>query len=185
MPVSNGNCLVRMNGYFENELRNKSGKRIFEFYITRMKRYIQLLVPVLVILIGFQSYGQKGKKKPRSAKSQTVYHFDPEVSVLSGTLKEITFWGPPGFGVDTTRDKKEKHRVLMLDSPINVTPVANATDDKRYFPAQNINLIHLIYPGPLTDYFNKKVKLTGKLYSAQSATKGVRLIMHVQVFQSL
>jgi hypothetical protein len=150
-----------------------------------MKRYILLLLPVLAVLIGLQAYGQKGKKKPKPTKPQTVYHFDPEVSVLTGTLKEITFWGPPGFGVDTTRDKKEKHRVLMLDSPISVAPASNATDDKRYFPAQNIQLIHLIYPGPLTDYFNKKVKLTGKLYSAQSGTKGVRVIMHVQVFQTL
>ncbi|HPI11239.1 MAG TPA: hypothetical protein PLK63_09385 [Catalimonadaceae bacterium] len=149
-----------------------------------MKNYIQLLVPVLAVLIGLQAYGQKGKNKTKPASSQPAYHFDPEVSVLTGTLKEMTFWGPPGFGVDTTRDKKEKHRVLILDSPISVVPVANATDDKRYFPAQNIKLIHLIYPGSLTDYFNKKVKLTGKLYSDKSGKKGVRVIMHVQVFQT-
>ena len=149
-----------------------------------MKRYIQLLIPVLAVLIGLQAHSQKGKKKTKPASSQPVFHFDPEVSVLTGTLKEMTFWGPPGFGVDTTRDKKEKHRVLMLDTPISVTPVPNAKDEKRYFAARNIELIHLIYPGPLTDYFNRKVKLTGKLYSAQSGPKGVRVMMHVQVFQT-
>lgn len=150
-----------------------------------MKRYIQLLVTVLAILICVDAGAQKGKNKARKPNaSPKVYYFNPEISTLTGTFKKITFWGAPGYGSDTTVDSKELHWVLALDSPINVFPVQNATDDKRYLSAYDINLIHLLYPDPSPEYLNRKVRLTGKLFSAKSGTKGVRVIMQVQTFQT-
>ncbi len=100
----------------------------------------------------------------------TVFNYGPAVSSLYGTLFEATFVKQSGVTIeeaeaDTT--PVEKQYVLLLKRPITI----NADGKDAFNQAQtNVTQVQLVpVPTNARAYLNRRVKVTGKLWGAQTA----------------
>lgn len=94
-----------------------------------------------------------------------TYKFEPTVVNLTGKLVKKKFYGPPGYGEDPKTDRKELASILLLSHPIKV--VAEKSDQFNE-TRDNIKEIQLINVKRivLSPFFQKNVKVTGKLSAA-------------------
>lgn len=130
-----------------------------------------LLVAVVVLTSACNS---KPKPLPVGQDIQledttTVFNYGPAISVLQGTLYEATFVKETGEIVDDTdtgTTQVEKEFVLLLKRPISV----NADTTEGFNDAQtNITQVQLVpVPTNARAYLNRRVKVTGKLWGAQT-----------------
>lgn len=110
----------------------------------------------------------------------TVFNYDPAISVLQGTLYEATFVKETGEIVDDTdtgTTQVEKEFVLLLKRPISV----NADTTEGFNDAQtNVTQVQLVpVPGNARAYLNRRVKVTGKLWGAQTGHHFTPVLMEV------
>lgn len=99
------------------------------------------------------------------------YFFEPQISVLIGTLKTELNYGPPNYGENPETDEKHNTFIFFPIEPINIiqqkTTSAeigfNVTKDSvikfQLAPMENIEL----HP-----FINKKIKVTGTFYGAHT-----------------
>lgn len=109
------------------------------------------------------------------------YSFEPNVSIIEGTLITRLHYGPPNFGEDPDNDEEEYPFILLLDDPINV--IAKETDTFNS-SISNISEIQLVLKGnPDVDmakqYKNRHIKVQGTLFSAFTGHHHTKVLMVV------
>jgi hypothetical protein len=93
------------------------------------------------------------------------YFFEPDISVISGTLKAEMYYGPPNYGDSPETDSKEYSYILYPDHAINVIQKSNKKDDFN-FTTNNVVKFQL---APISDIslhslVGKKIKVTGTFF---------------------
>lgn len=109
------------------------------------------------------------------------YYFEPNVSIIEGTLITRLHYGPPNFGEDPDNDEEEYPFILLLDNPINV--VAKETDTINS-SISNVSEIQLVLKGNsdvdmAKQYKDKHVKVQGTLFSAFTGHHHTKVLMVV------
>lgn len=113
---------------------------------------------------------------------QKEFQFGPAVSVLEGTLHQVTFFGPPTYGENPETDAQEQGFVLKLRKPIDVQGDAAGSNAA----VQGITEIQLITQDPkLAKYKGLKVRVTGPLSAAKTDHDHMPILMHVQQFREM
>lgn len=117
-----------------------------------------------------ESNGKVGSDFEGTVDSEVAneYYFEPNVSIIEGTLITRLHYGPPGYGEDPDNDEKRYPFILQLDDPIKV--IAEDTDvfNSSIFDVTEIQLV--LKGAPYVDmakqYKNKHIKVQGTLFSA-------------------
>jgi hypothetical protein len=113
--------------------------------------------------------GHPKKKKESIKEADSTYYYDPSVSILSGTLKEEEFYGPPGYGESPDKDSKEKQFILYLDNPINVKRDKKSDSDfDAKYKQDKITLIIKSSTSPFKHRIGKSIKVKGTLFPAET-----------------
>jgi len=118
------------------------------------------------------------------AKHQLKF-YDPVIVKLKGTIKNLTFPGPPNYENINTGDDAEKCPYLILDQPIDVTTKQSLSENQKfsYADEKNIQLIQLavgtdsVWP-LMKD--GKHVNVEGELYEAFTGHHHTRVLMYVK-----
>lgn len=95
------------------------------------------------------------------------YYFEPNVSIIEGTLITRLHYGPPGYGEDPDNDKEEYPFILQLDDPIKV--IAEDTDVFNSDISNVLEIQLVLNPEEveiIKQYKNKRIKIQGTLFSA-------------------
>lgn len=115
----------------------------------------------------------------------THFNYSPAVSELYGTLYEATFVKETDvIEVDPEADSTmvEKEFILLLKHPISVN--ADTTDgfnDEQ----NNITKVQLVpIPDNARAYLNQRVKVTGKLWGAQTAHHHTPVLIEVTTIEA-
>jgi hypothetical protein len=105
------------------------------------------------------------KSRTQEAPKPAVqYHYEPEISTLTGILRKEGFWGPPNYGGDTLIDTKEYYAILHLDEPIDlVGDTTNHFNSAR----SGIHKVQVLGGGSFSRLMGKKVTIKGRLMGAQ------------------
>ncbi len=117
-----------------------------------------------------------------SVYAADTYKFEPSVATLVGQLVKKEFYGPPGYGEDPKIDSKESAAILLLSSPIKVFA---EKDDQFNETRDNIKEVQLINIKriALSNFFQKKVKVTGKLTSAITGHHHTDVLIEIDEIQ--
>lgn len=123
----------------------------------------------------------KKENTKTATTNQKDYYYEPTVSIISGTIKTETFFGPPGYGEDPQTDSREVSYILNLDNSINVISKSKEEGDfnsTRY----NISKIQLTSTSDVefTNYKNKFVRLTGTFFGAHTGHHHTDVLMDVK-----
>ncbi|HLP51832.1 MAG TPA: DUF4431 domain-containing protein [Chitinophagales bacterium] len=143
-----------------------------------MIRTIYFLLLIAVALSACQNKPVPVKELPPLPVEDTIttFQYSPAVSVLHGTLYMAAYEGAPEYSheeelnaEDTVGLNVEMQYVLLLDKPINV--LAPKIDESGGFnlPQTDVRKIQLVPAIDAQQYLNRKVKITGKLWGAQTA----------------
>lgn len=114
---------------------------------------------------------------PENAKD---YQYEPALSTIHGTLSSKVYWGPPGYGEDTTVDEKEPAYILVLDKGINLKAPQKDLSDGYNAAINNVMQIQIVPQNPLDDYLNKPVTVTGTLFGAQTGHHHTDVLMDLK-----
>src|SRR5579872_2971040 len=103
-----------------------------------------------------------------SLANNQILYYAPQTITLTGTIKILTFPGPPNYTSIKDGDSDETGGYLLLDKPINVenSPQAKDSNDQ---PEENVALLQFVVRD--RRHWNKikegnKVRVTGVLFSA-------------------
>jgi hypothetical protein len=114
----------------------------------------------------------------------THFNYGPAVSVLYGTLYEAAFVKQTGvtqeeLEADTTPVEREV--VLLLKRPLTIT----GGNKDAFEPDQtNVTQVQLVpAPGNARAYLNHRVKVTGKLWGAQTGHHFTPVVMETTTLQ--
>lgn len=115
----------------------------------------------------------KFAKEPQVIKAKEFY----TTVELKGKIITELHYGEPGFGEDTTNDKKVYPFIIVLENKINV-------EWESGFKGEiNVEKIQLAFPyekiEELRKLKNKKVTVTGKLYHWDVATQYTPILIDV------
>ncbi|MCC6372658.1 MAG: DUF4431 domain-containing protein [Bacteroidia bacterium] len=92
-----------------------------------------------------------------------------------GTISQQAFWGPPGYGEDTTADKKELVTILTLDTALLIF-----ADTVKGIKQQWVKNLQVISSANLNKYFHKKVSITGTVSEAQTGHHYTDFLINVK-----
>lgn len=112
------------------------------------------------------------------------YSYEPKTVSLTGTLVRVVFAGPPNYDDVAKGDEPEPYFLLKLSSPIcTVVPRGNDFDT----PEQGETEMQLVFVNnpktfydQLRPFIKKRVRCTGKLFSAVSGHHHTPVLMAVQ-----
>ena len=137
---------------------------------------------LILVLLGFQN---AGKQQGDSKVSGNNYHFEPEISTLTGSVKLEVFYGPPGYGENPKTDKKEPTYILHLPKPINV--IATDPEDELNYTARNITKIQLVNSGnfKISSFNNKTVKVSGTFFSAHTGHHHTDVLLTIKAISEI
>ena len=120
----------------------------------------------------------KKKKKEEANLSDSTFFYEPSISILSGTLKEEEFYGPPGYGASPDKDSKEKQYILYLDNPINIEQKKkNESDYDPKYKQDKITLDINKSQSSFKHKIGKPVKVKGTLFPAETGHHHTDVIM--------
>lgn len=111
------------------------------------------------------------------------YQYEPVVSTIHGTLSSKVYWGPPGYGEDTTADEKENVYLLMLDKGINLKAPKKDLSDGYNAAINNVMQLQLVNQQSLDSYLGKNVTVTGTLFGAQTGHHHTDVLLDVKSIQ--
>ncbi len=116
-----------------------------------------------------------------SSKDVKEYYFEPNVSIIEGTLITRLHYGPPGYGEDPDNDEQEYPFILQLDGPIKV--IAEDTDMVNSSISDVLEIQLVLRGSPYVDmakqYKNKHIKVQGTLFSAFTGHHHTKVLMVV------
>ncbi len=111
------------------------------------------------------------------------YYFEPNISIIEGTLITRLYYGRPGYGEDPDNDEKVYPFILQLDYPIKVTA---ENSDIMNSSISNVFEVQLALRFEDVDmakqYINKHIKVQGTLYSAYNAHHITDVLLNVDKF---
>lgn len=113
-------------------------------------------------------------------ENPTEYQYEPAVSTIHGTLSSKVYWGPPGYGEDTTVDEKENVYLLVLDKGINIQAPKKDLSDGYNAAINNVMQLQLVNQQSLDAYLNKNVTVTGTLFGAQTGHHHTDILLDVK-----
>lgn len=108
------------------------------------------------------------------------YYFEPNISIIEGTLITRMHYGRPGYGENPNTDEKEYPFILQLDNPIKVI---TGEDDNFNSDISHVSEIQLVLNPNKMDidsvkqYKNKHIKVKGTLFSAWSGHHHTEVLM--------
>jgi len=121
-----------------------------------------------------------------NAKELPIFYFEPQESIIVGTLEIQTFPGAPGYESIANGDAIESCWYLRLAKPVNVLVRQDRKNkiDNNSTSTFNVKIIQLvIMDEPLLFkkllIKNKKVTATGTLFSSFTGHHHARVLMEV------
>jgi hypothetical protein len=120
-----------------------------------------------------------------TTKAEHNYFFEPETSVLTGTLTTELYYGPPNFGESPETDAKEYPYIFYPDHTINVIQTSDSSEFD--VTTQGITKIQLAPVGGLSlhSLVNKKIQVTGQFYGAHTGHHHTDVLMTVEKAEEL
>lgn len=115
------------------------------------------------------------------------YFYEPSVSIILGTIKIESFFGPPGYGENPQTDSREDSYILNLDSPINVISNEKEIEEGDFnYTKYNITKIQLTSTSNvnLTNFKNRIVRLTGTFFGASTGHHHTEVLMDVSKIEA-
>jgi hypothetical protein len=122
----------------------------------------------------------EGETTDVKKENATEYQYEPAVSTIHGTLSSKVYWGPPGYGEDTTADEKENVYLLLLDKGINIQAPKKDLSDGYNGAINNVMQLQLVNQQSLDAYLNKHVTVTGTLFGAQTGHHHTDVLLDVK-----
>lgn len=112
------------------------------------------------------------------------YSYEPKTVSLTGTLVRVVFAGPPNYDDVAKGDEPEPYFLLKFSSPIcTVVPQGNDFDA----PEQGETEMQLVFVNNAKAFYDqwrpfleKRIRCTGKLFSAISGHHHTPVLMNVQ-----
>ena len=117
-----------------------------------------------------------------STKRDQDYKFEPNVSIVEGTLITRMYYGQPGYGEDPKNDAKEYPYILQLDRPINVKAQEGDILNSDKFDIKEIQVVPLGEEDlkSLKKYLDKHIKIQGTLFSALTGHHHTEVLIEVK-----
>ena len=113
------------------------------------------------------------------ASPNTVYHYEPAKSELTGTVQTEKHYGPPNYGENPETDRIETIYVLTLPSPISI--IANENDDLNATSFPDISRVQLTSGDVrLSPLIGKNVRLSGELFQGHTGHHYTDVLMWVE-----
>lgn len=115
--------------------------------------------------------------------NQQDYYYESTVSIISGTIKIETFFGPPGYGENPQTDSREDSYILNLDNSINVISKSKEIEEGDFNSTKyNVSKIQLTSTSgvKLTNYKNKFVRLAGTFFGSHTGHHHTDVLMDVK-----
>lgn len=114
-----------------------------------------------------------------NAAIANVFHYQPDIVMISGTLIGEMHYGPPTFGEDPKNDIKENIAILKLDSAISV--IGNANDEINSDSFYDIIKLQVVgyRLDKFREYIEKHVTITGYLYEKITAENFTDVLISV------
>jgi hypothetical protein len=116
-------------------------------------------------------------------RQNTNTSHEPAVSTIHGTLSSKVYWGPPGYGEDTTADEKENVYLLVLEKGINIQAPKKDLSDGYNAAINNVMQLQLLNQQSLDAYLNKNVTITGTLFGAQTGHHHTDVLLDVKTIK--
>ena len=117
-----------------------------------------------------------------STKEDQDYKFEPNLSIVEGTLITRMYYGQPGYGEDPENDAKEYPYILQLDKPINVKAQEGDTMNSDKFDVKEIQVVPLGEEDlkSVDKYLDKRIKIEGTLFSALTGHHHTEVLIEVK-----
>jgi len=122
----------------------------------------------------------EGETTEVNKENPTEYQYEPAISTIHGTLSSKVYWGPPGYGEDTTVDERENVYLLLLDKGINIQAPKKDLSDGYNAAINNVMQLQLVNQQSLDAYLNKEVTVTGTLFGAQTGHHHTDVLLDVK-----
>ena len=115
-------------------------------------------------------------------KDDLEYSFEPNVSIVEGTLITRMYYGQPGYGEDPENDAKEYPYILQLDKPINVKAQEGDIMNSDTFDVKEIQVVPLGEEDlkSIKKYLDKRIKIEGTLFSALTGHHHTEVLIEVK-----
>lgn len=124
----------------------------------------------------------KKEQTKTTTPNQKEYFYEPTISVISGTLKIESFYGPPGYGENPQTDSREDSYILNLENSINVISKTKEVEEGDFnISKYNISKIQLTSSSGVkfTNYKNKNVRLTGSFFGASTGHHHTDVLLNI------
>ncbi len=117
-----------------------------------------------------------------STKEDQDYKFEPNLSIVEGTLITRMYYGQPGYGEDPENDAKEYPYLLQLDKPINVKAQEGDIMNSDKFDVKEIQVVPLGEEDlkSVNKYLDKRIKIEGTLFSALTGHHHTEVLIEVK-----
>jgi len=116
-------------------------------------------------------------------ENATEYQYEPAISIIHGTLSTKLYWGPPGYGEDTTVDERENVYLLLLEKGINIKAPKKDLSDGYNAAINNVMQLQLVNQQSLDAYLHKNVTVTGTLFGAQTGHHHTDVLLDVKTIK--
>lgn len=118
--------------------------------------------------------------KITTTNSGNNYYFEPDISVIIGTLKVEMFYGPPNFGDSPETDSKEYSYILYPVHTINVIQKSDKEQDFN-FTTNDIVKFQLVPISEISLHplVNKKIKVTGIFFGQHTGHHHTDVLLSV------
>ena len=96
------------------------------------------------------------------------YYFEPNVSIIEGTLITRMYYGPPNYGENPDTDAKQYPFILQLDDPIDVIAQEGDIHNSSIFEVTEIQVVPMNKEQTelVEQYINKRITIQGTLFGA-------------------
>lgn len=143
--------------------------------MTINKFSIGILV-VLILVVGFTLIESRIVVDEPNNK----FLFEPNASVVEGTLIAKMYYGAPGYGENPEEDEQEIVYILQLNKPINVNVTKGDDINSNAF---NISEIQLVLSEeiakPIELHKDKPLQVKGYFFSKQTGHHHTEVLLHV------
>lgn len=139
-----------------------------------------LIIASLALVACSTNPQAEGETTEAKKENAAEYQYEPVVSTIHGTLSSKVYWGPPGYGEDTTADEKENVYLLILDKGINIQAPKKDLSDGYNAAINNVMQLQLVNQQSLDAYLNKNVTVTGTLFGAQTGHHHTDVLLDVK-----